>query len=253
MKIFILLFFLLSTISSFSQKLHYSISAGTNYSFFTHNSSEPQVNYPLSATSGFSFTSNRLEPEFKSKGKVGFYLNANLSIPIREKFWIVSGFGFSLMKDEYEVIYPDFNNSILLDYIIENDAFAEQIELDKKYINKIYVFNIPLLLQVDLLKQRLNIIAGVEMNMLIQAKERNKTRSKGDNENVNDSFDSRFLSMKFGLKYRLIESVFLEAGFTRSFESITKKSNNYPTYKGSILSDVNTNINSFSLGLSFQL
>ncbi len=230
----LVIFLLIISSNLYSQKRQYSINAGSNFTIST-----------LSFEGKFGFYAS---------GDVAFPLNNHLSlktgIGIKQLSFSVSGSrtsemiyftgtnGQTLYNDREPFIIPGSVTQVGDSSYIENTQplFIDSLHTywgNSNYYPSNYftlLFNIPIQLQVNLIKNKLLLTSGISVSSIIYAK--NTINNKwGDPEasdynnksyTANKDFKSAFINANIGAKYKVFRNFYAGFEYERSITNISK-------------------------------
>jgi len=232
-KIVIFLLLLFFSFSIFAQKAEYMISAGANYNFFTISSYNTEYQQNIPTNSGYtSVTTSTYKLEINSTGASGFFVKNDFSFPVNKVISFNTGFGISLNNSDLTIKSKSTYNSngyTFLDssYIFVLDT-GTVFNYNYEYINSsdynIFLLNIPIQLQIKLFKEKLNLVGGLSISALMQAK---KTYSINDGKNTiiaTNDFENIFFNVNFGFSYNLFDNIYAGIKYDYSVTDVFRNS-----------------------------
>lgn len=286
-KIILFLVLIFLSISFFAQKIQYSVSAGSNYSFFSlsipknlNNEnvySNINVFYYPKDFYGSDYTKTYSQliqiKQISSRGRLGFYLNNNFTFPINNYLSFKTGLGFRKKNINYNVRFLSINNydETIKDsskfinpffvqeraYFIENvfsDTLHQTQNMKLQY--SIYELNTPLLLQVKLFKENLLISSGVSFSIILTSNNKPEINSiKIEKYNSKADFEQLSINFYSNIEYRIYKNIFASLSFAKSLTNIKNKpdviipNSFYYNFKPT---KINTYKSSINLGFTYK-
>jgi len=245
----ITLLFLFFSKSVFGQNFNYSVSAGTNYNYFTFD-------FPSEINSKHTYSTINLKvidyweyehlytsliqiKQIRSSGKLGFNINGNISFPIGNKLVFNTGIGLSNSKINYAIDFsiidlfetkikdneiflsPFFNsNMVFMDTLLFSNYPDSLKTINTEYsISKI---NIPLLFQIKLLKEKLFISSGVSFSIIGRKAKTYNINSIEFSANSDFDFEQTYINFHSKIEYQLYKNIYISLSFIKGITSIKR-------------------------------
>jgi len=278
-----LLFFVIISVNSFAQSVKYSIDAGSNYSYFS-------LLLPDKINSEKVYSSIIIEYEWidyldiydqliqinkiKSYGGVGFYFNNNFTFNINKHLSFKTGIGFSKnifnydlnfstidlfdtkIKDSSKFINPFFTTGeVFSELLIFSDTLNQHKNINSNY--SVFNLNIPLLLQIKKIKDKLLFSAGVSFSIILSATKTTEINSiKIEKYNLTSDFEQISINFHSNIEYQLYKNVFISLSYIRGVTDIKNRQGIVMPWKYKYSGFVETNFktfrNSFNLGFTYK-
>ncbi len=248
MKTLSTLFFLVMlTVNIFGQNIKYSISAGSNYSFFSKFNKNSFIEPELTEYGYSSWPSSLIGESIRSKGGFGFFVDNDFAFPINSRLAFKTGFGLRMNNIDID------NNSINVDsaFLINPDwnsvGTIVYPSISTKNNYNIITITFPIEMQVNFIKGKLLMSSGIIISRLINSRKTSYTGIGTTHKyNADNEFEKIFFNVNLGIEYKVFKNFFAGISYDLSVSEIIKYSNNTINYN-------KLHINNFSLSLSYSL
>ncbi len=247
-------------LNNFAQKAEYTINAGANYNFFTMKSVNQENQQNFSSNSDYTyFTISTYEIEIESDGATGFFIDNAFLFPVNKHIYFKTGFGISInnvdiitkTKSTYQnnSVYPFFVDTTHIIVVDTNRIvpYTNEYVTGKDY--NIFLLNIPIQIQVKLLKEKLNLDGGLLISAVMQAKNTFSTNTGSYTHIATNNFENMFFSVHLGVSYNIFDNIYAGVKYDYSVTDVFKSSNSQLNYSQNYYK---THLNNVSLNLSYK-
>ncbi len=260
----IILIFLFLGFNNFAQKAEYTISAGVNYNFFTMSDYKSDYQQTFSSTSGYtSYTTSTYELEIESKGATGFFVDNGFSFPVNKYIAFKTGFGISLNNTDLitkaKSTYSS-NTGIVFDtsfvFVTDTSSVLNPYVYNYDYMTgsdyNIFLLNIPIQLQVNLLNEKLQLEGGLSISALMQAKSTFATNTNKYTQIATNNFENIFFNVNFGFAYNIFDNIYAGLKYDYSVTNVFKTDSDFQSSSSFSQNYYKTHLNNMSLYLSYK-